>query len=252
MFEFEGNENLIVRIETIFCFFLTIYVLVKFDLIFLNWLYMIMAVAMFYFEADETENPVDYGDLRADYEDHILIPRPYNPDLVNDEDLFTIFEAGHETVIMGLDKTEDDKSLDKYEKDLKILTQPQINNPKDRFKFLLDQPLDQINNSSNTEPVNILQFKLVATANFTADELSLLNQKRKFLSFNQLQTDWFYYKQFVNSVNLFLFQTHVARGVYPVQQYDFKIFNKRITKSSDLEGCSLLSREANKNKINKS
>lgn len=241
MFDFENNEDFLVRSETYYLFFFTIYLLVKLDFNFACLIYIFVCGSMFAYEsADEDIDLESESILSMD----VIIPRPYNPDIVDQEDLFGIFEMGSETVTF--DETNDHVAFTKFS-NLTDSVSKITPDSKDRYKYLWEVKESEEIKVEKKKNENVLKHKLVTANKFTLDELKFVKEYRedytRLPSWEalKLEKDIFLYNEFMDMVNNYLFQTYIAQGVFPSLPYDFRCFMYK-SKVVKFERCKLVPR----------
>lgn len=249
MFEFEGNESILVRVETYYFFFFTVYALVKLDFAFASWFYMFVYLSMFAYESGDEE--VDFESQTASSIE-LIIPRPYSSDIIDQEDLFGIFEKGNETVTFN--KSDNSISFDNFSKVIDS-TSKIIHDSKDRYKYLWDfKAIDATTTVEKEQKKNVLQYKLVTTNKFTPDELRFVKAYKTDVTMIpswkalQMEKDLFFYQEFMDMVNNFLFQTYIAQGIFPSLEYDFRRFMCK-SKLLNFDKCKLIN--SNKKSLSK-
>jgi hypothetical protein len=127
----------------------------------------------------------------------------------------------------------------------------------DRFDYLFSELNEYENTSKAYDQKNFLHHKLVKTNKFTDAELDLLDnpfEAETLADFNKARKLTYVlleYQELIMTVNTFLFQTHVARGLYSAQDYDCELFFAGSSKNFTFDRCKLLSGLKNNKKNHK-
>jgi hypothetical protein len=166
---------------------------------------------------------------------------------VDREEILALLEAGPETILFFNKNLLCEQFLAKR----KRIMQPVDRMKYDRFQFFLVD-LKVKDNFTVYHEKNFLVHKLAVSNKFTADELAILDdpynssltdEERETAS--ALYYQLYNYQQLVETVNSFLFQSRIARGIFSAQEYDFKLYGLNSKQKLSFEGCNLVSDKKN-------